>query len=109
MMNAVYISLIIFFVNYCFAPGGIFGFIGEYLDGPQPSKLMRFITKPLLTCPVCMAPYYTFVICRYFPDYDLVTVVFTMGVVGGLNVVISSIIGFLNSYHGQGLEGDTDK
>lgn len=107
MMNALYISLIIFFVNYCFAPGGIFGFIGEYLDSDVPSKFMRWITKPLITCTVCMAPYYTYFVSRFIPELITDNLLFTMGVVGGINVIISTLIGFLNSYS-CGLEKDPE-
>lgn len=108
MINAVYISLTIFFVNYCFSPGGIFGFVGEYFEGPRSCKFEKFLAKPLFTCVVCMAPYYTWFILKFVDGYNIPGKLLTIGVVGGINVILSSIIGFLNTYHGQGLEGDTD-
>lgn len=107
ILNALYISLTIYFVNFCFAPGGIFGFVGEYLECPNTNKILRFICKPLLTCTVCMSPYYTYVICKYYADFNGPTILLTVGVVGGINVIISTIIGFLNSYNG--MEGRIDE
>lgn len=107
MMISVYISLTILFVNYCFAPGGIFGIVGEYFDGPNSNKYEKFIAKPFLTCVVCMSPYYTLFILNFVDGYNLPGKLLTIGVVGGINVIVSSIIGFLNSYNG-GLEKDTE-
>lgn len=107
MMQAFQISLIIFFVHFVFAPGGLFGGIGEYIDGPGSNRFEKFMAKPLFTCPVCMSPYYTAFVLQFVDGYGIPDIVYTIGLVGGINVILVSILDFLNSSHVR-LEKDSE-
>lgn len=78
-------SLAIFGVWNAFAPGMIFGWLGDVLE----NRLPEYAQKPLYTCPACMASIWGTALWFYFGGDLTMWPVFVLAL-SGFNRIVSA-------------------
>ncbi len=92
IQNSLTCSLCILFVYTVFQDGNILGRVGLFLEEHLPALLY----KPLIGCVFCMAPWWSSLYYCVIPGkYDLTTHIVFILCVGGGNVVLGTILGYL--------------